>query len=140
MGYPPDKKGWRVLDLETQQMFNSRDVRFEESVFPFSQMGPNSPVDTTDTLDADFTSWATIHYALSQTRGDGTTSDSGPTSLVLQQPNDQQDISIARPSSQAQYSVPVDVSQAGPSAPGPVLELSPPGSPDSPVAVPFSPA
>lgn len=36
LGYPFGKKGWRVFDLETQQIFVSRDVRFMEDVFPFA--------------------------------------------------------------------------------------------------------
>ncbi|KAJ3698018.1 hypothetical protein LUZ61_001723 [Rhynchospora tenuis] len=37
MGYPFGKKGWRVLDLETNEFIISRDVVFVESVFPFKQ-------------------------------------------------------------------------------------------------------
>ncbi|KAL2939841.1 Retrovirus-related Pol polyprotein from transposon RE1 [Bienertia sinuspersici] len=35
LGYPFGKKGWRVLDLETAQIFVSRDVRFFENIFPY---------------------------------------------------------------------------------------------------------
>ncbi|KAK3040145.1 hypothetical protein RJ639_027871 [Escallonia herrerae] len=42
LGYPPGKKGWRVYDLETNQVFFSRDVKFEETVFPFiTPLGPS---------------------------------------------------------------------------------------------------
>ncbi|KAK3012131.1 hypothetical protein RJ639_011755 [Escallonia herrerae] len=50
LGYPPGKKGWRVYDLETNQVFFSRDVKFEETVFPFTTpLGP-SPTPTTTTF------------------------------------------------------------------------------------------
>lgn len=35
LGYPFGTKGWRVFDLETNDCFVSRDVVFQESVFPF---------------------------------------------------------------------------------------------------------
>ncbi|KAJ4790588.1 Retroelement pol polyprotein-like [Rhynchospora pubera] len=37
IGYPFGKKGWRVLDLETNKFVVSRDVVFVETVFPFKQ-------------------------------------------------------------------------------------------------------
>ncbi|KAK3037432.1 hypothetical protein RJ639_031926 [Escallonia herrerae] len=50
LGYPPGKKGWRVYDLETNQVFFSRDVKFEETVFPFTTpLGP-SPTPATTTF------------------------------------------------------------------------------------------
>ena len=39
MGYPPLKKGYKLLNLTTIQPFISRDVKFVETVFPFH---PNS--------------------------------------------------------------------------------------------------
>ena len=36
MGYPYGKKGWKVYDLETNEIFISRDVVFHETMFPFS--------------------------------------------------------------------------------------------------------
>lgn len=36
VGYPYGKKGWRVFDLEKQLFSVSRDVIFDEDVFPFS--------------------------------------------------------------------------------------------------------
>lgn len=36
LGYPPNKKGYKLLNLITKKSFGSRDVRFEESIFPFS--------------------------------------------------------------------------------------------------------
>ncbi|KAK3036901.1 hypothetical protein RJ639_031519 [Escallonia herrerae] len=50
MGHPSSKKGWRVYDLETYQVFFSRDVKFEETVFPFTTpLGP-SPIPATTTF------------------------------------------------------------------------------------------
>lgn len=34
MGYPYDKKGWRLFDLEKQEFWVSRDVVFYEDKFP----------------------------------------------------------------------------------------------------------
>jgi len=35
-GYPYDKKGWKLFDLETKEIFISRDVEFVETKYPFS--------------------------------------------------------------------------------------------------------
>ncbi|KAL2940785.1 Retrovirus-related Pol polyprotein from transposon TNT 1-94 [Bienertia sinuspersici] len=40
LGYPYGKKGWKVFDLDTHEIFISRDVRFHEDVFPFAQPSP----------------------------------------------------------------------------------------------------
>ncbi|KAK3035946.1 hypothetical protein RJ639_031369 [Escallonia herrerae] len=46
----PYRKGWWVYDLETNQVFFSRDVKFEETVFPFTTpLGP-SPTPATTTF------------------------------------------------------------------------------------------
>ena len=37
MGYPFGKKGWKVYDLENREIFISRDVVFDESIFPFAK-------------------------------------------------------------------------------------------------------
>lgn len=36
LGYPFGKKGWQLYDLETSEFFISRDIVFQENVFPFS--------------------------------------------------------------------------------------------------------
>jgi len=36
MGYPFGKKGWKLYDLKTREIFVSRDVIFYENIFPFS--------------------------------------------------------------------------------------------------------
>ena len=41
MGYPHNKKGWRVYDMENQDFFVSRDVIFNEDTFPYSQAHPS---------------------------------------------------------------------------------------------------
>ncbi|PKH47914.1 hypothetical protein CRG98_050403 [Punica granatum] len=39
IGYPHGKKGWRMYDLEKEDFFVSRDVRFCENDFPFERIG-----------------------------------------------------------------------------------------------------
>jgi len=36
LGYSFGKKGWKVCDLETREIFVSRDVVFQENIFPFA--------------------------------------------------------------------------------------------------------
>lgn len=38
LSYPYGKKRWRVHDLETKEIFVSRDLILEESIFPFPQV------------------------------------------------------------------------------------------------------
>ncbi|XP_074301226.1 uncharacterized protein LOC141632589 [Silene latifolia] len=47
LGYPHNKKGWKVLDLTTREIFVSRDVYFYEHSFPyaFATPYPTPPVD-----------------------------------------------------------------------------------------------
>ncbi|KAL8121687.1 hypothetical protein AgCh_018427 [Apium graveolens] len=42
IGYPFGKKGYKILDLQTRKCVYSRDVRFVESIFPFSTSSLNS--------------------------------------------------------------------------------------------------
>ena len=37
MGYPFGKKGWKIYDLETRNIFVSRDIIFHEEIFPFAK-------------------------------------------------------------------------------------------------------
>lgn len=37
VGYPPGMKAFKFIDLETRQIFNSRDSVFHEDIFPFTQ-------------------------------------------------------------------------------------------------------
>lgn len=42
VGYPPNQKGYRLLDLKTKQIFVSRDVKFHENIFPLNPTTPKS--------------------------------------------------------------------------------------------------
>ena len=41
LGYPPGYKGYKLLDLETNQVFISKNVTFHETIFPFSETPSN---------------------------------------------------------------------------------------------------
>jgi hypothetical protein len=46
IGYPPGQKGYRLYNLETREVFCSRDVIFKETVFPFKKGVQVSPQPT----------------------------------------------------------------------------------------------
>lgn len=48
IGYSYNQKRWKLYDLETKKYFVSRDVKFIEHKFPFSEPVPVSPVVVTD--------------------------------------------------------------------------------------------
>ncbi|RVW82461.1 Retrovirus-related Pol polyprotein from transposon RE2 [Vitis vinifera] len=60
LGYPFGKKGWKLIDLDTKELFVSRDVKFFEDVFPFGNPGamniiPDNIVPTVNVeIDSDF--------------------------------------------------------------------------------------
>jgi len=55
IGYPHGKKAWRVYDLTTGKIFASRDVRFQEDVYPFSSKEtPTELTITTPPIVADY--------------------------------------------------------------------------------------
>ncbi|KAL2927193.1 Retrovirus-related Pol polyprotein from transposon RE1 [Bienertia sinuspersici] len=54
VGYPSGKKGWKVYDLDTNEFFVSRDVRFYEYEFPFAQ---SEVVDHTGPVGFNDTHW-----------------------------------------------------------------------------------
>ncbi|RVW45537.1 Retrovirus-related Pol polyprotein from transposon RE2 [Vitis vinifera] len=60
LGYPFGKKGWKLFDLDTKELFVSRDVKFFEDVFPFGNPGavniiPDNIVPTVNVeIDSDF--------------------------------------------------------------------------------------
>ncbi|RVW69562.1 Retrovirus-related Pol polyprotein from transposon RE2 [Vitis vinifera] len=60
LGYPFGKKGWKLFDLDTKELFVSRDVKFIEDVFPFGNPGavniiPKNIVPTVNVeIDSDF--------------------------------------------------------------------------------------
>lgn len=43
IGYPYAKKAYKVLSLETKQVFVSRDVKFIENIFPLKDIQPQAP-------------------------------------------------------------------------------------------------
>lgn len=44
LGYPYGKKGWRLFDLENEEVFTSRDVLFQEDQFPYLEKSkPTTP-------------------------------------------------------------------------------------------------
>ncbi|XP_074321463.1 uncharacterized protein LOC141657973 [Silene latifolia] len=51
VGYPHNKKGWKLYDLETETFFVSRDVTFYETHFPFASSSsvPSTPPDSSAT-------------------------------------------------------------------------------------------
>lgn len=53
MGCPFDKKGWKVYDMETNEFLVSRDVVFQENVFPFAKNIEEQPVINED-VDEDW--------------------------------------------------------------------------------------
>lgn len=46
LGYPPAQKGYKLYNLSTHEVFLSRDVSFEEHVFPFkdTNSSPTPPI------------------------------------------------------------------------------------------------
>lgn len=57
VGYPYGKKGWRLYDIETEKFFTSRDVQFQEDVFPFMNFTENvstSPSQRVEDIDTDW--------------------------------------------------------------------------------------
>jgi len=45
IGYPHGQKGWRVYDIESGDIFVSRDVTFDEATFPFASSLGHDEVD-----------------------------------------------------------------------------------------------
>lgn len=59
VGYPFGKKRWKLFDLDSQDFFVSRDVKFFEYTFPyilprFSDHPPSSTLPSPTTMDYDF--------------------------------------------------------------------------------------
>lgn len=44
MGYPYSQKGYKLLDMKTQQFFASWDVMFHEICFAFAVTNANGPI------------------------------------------------------------------------------------------------
>ena len=58
MGYPFGKKGYKVMELETFKFYESRDVVFHETIFPFAISAKNrihcpilNPLQSTSAMD-----------------------------------------------------------------------------------------
>ncbi|KAK3019238.1 hypothetical protein RJ639_004682 [Escallonia herrerae] len=86
LGYPPGKKGWRVYDLETNQVFFSRDGKFEDTVFPFTTpLGPSLTPATTTFCPA----WDCIKHPMASPPviGGDTTSDRGRSATLTATPS-----------------------------------------------------
>ena len=47
LGFPSGTKGWKLFDLEQKDVFVSRDVTFQEKIFPYMD---NTPTETSDVL------------------------------------------------------------------------------------------
>ncbi|KAL5841854.1 hypothetical protein ACOSQ3_012457 [Xanthoceras sorbifolium] len=45
VGYPTGQKGYKLYDMETKKFFVSRDVKFHETIFPFSSISTPSTFD-----------------------------------------------------------------------------------------------
>nr|XP_011468459.1 PREDICTED: vegetative cell wall protein gp1-like [Fragaria vesca subsp. vesca] len=41
IGYPFGQKGYKLFDLSTKKVFTSRDVKFHETIFPYSSIQPS---------------------------------------------------------------------------------------------------
>lgn len=46
IGYPSGTKGWKLFDLEQETVFISRDVTFQEDVFPYDDKASTAPMET----------------------------------------------------------------------------------------------
>jgi len=44
LGYPYGQKAYKLLDLQSKQVFTSRDVQFHERVFPYHHILPQSDI------------------------------------------------------------------------------------------------
>ena len=54
MGISFGKNGWRLLDIETKEFFKSRDVKYDEHVFPFASLADSSASFPTEDIHDDF--------------------------------------------------------------------------------------
>ncbi|XP_074315329.1 uncharacterized protein LOC141651520 [Silene latifolia] len=86
VGYPSNKKGWKLYDLETKSFFVSRDVVFHETEFPFitNEATTLSSSPTNDSLPYDELFDESLSYdpgtsASPDGAGNSTLDGSGPT-------------------------------------------------------------
>ncbi|KAG7578912.1 Integrase catalytic core [Arabidopsis thaliana x Arabidopsis arenosa] len=87
LGYPYGKKGWKLFDLDREIFFVSRDVVFQEDVFPLSAKIPSSaspaPVVTTPVSHNNLPDDDPIAFIPA---GDVHGNDSGPSDPILVSP------------------------------------------------------
>jgi hypothetical protein len=62
VGYPTGQKGYKLYNLETNKFFVSRDVRFCEHSFPFSQFPASSTSQTPPLSSAFLDNWTSTPY------------------------------------------------------------------------------
>ncbi|KAJ1700873.1 hypothetical protein LUZ63_000652 [Rhynchospora breviuscula] len=61
VGYPFGKKGWRTLDLETNEFVISRDVMFVENEFPFVKKNEDNDKRSSNSDKRDFSDMFYVH-------------------------------------------------------------------------------
>lgn len=75
MGYPYGQKGYKVLDIESGELFTSRDITFHETVFPFHKQN-NTPKAS---VFPDFTDYDTPEHSSTHTLNTPNTTTPEPT-------------------------------------------------------------
>lgn len=84
LGYPPLIKGYKLFNLQTQQCFISRDVKFNETVFPYHLHSTTtfmSPIPPSSTFTDDFiytSDPSTPNESTPSSPTSGNTSDASP--------------------------------------------------------------
>jgi len=58
VGYPTGQKSYKLYDLETKQFFVSRDIKFSETIFPFSLVTPTSTSFSPQSSSSIFDNWS----------------------------------------------------------------------------------
>ncbi|XP_061367913.1 uncharacterized protein LOC133310934 [Gastrolobium bilobum] len=90
VGYPVDQKGWRVYDLESNDFFVCRDVKFYEDIFPLSSSSlhasskPNDPLQDASMLLSQPTINDANHAAITEGNTEVKGSDVAPQNSPLQ--------------------------------------------------------
>lgn len=104
VGYPFGKKGWKVYDIERNEFLVSRDVIFQETVFPFEKSNSNSSLSVESPLlvpcDED---WQVVSSLpdkesndtapISPVRGSDETGSSSPSKVVTPSPVQDNEVS-----------------------------------------------
>lgn len=82
LGYPFGKKGWRLYDLEKNEFFISRDVRFLEDIFPYATQLPN------EASVENKTKYADLHFGVHDRFTDSSSSSLSPTQTMSEDKGD----------------------------------------------------